>query len=294
MGGASVSRNENYSYFACTLGSMARTRNPGAETIRADGLTLAYGTQVAVADATFTLRAGQATSLIGPNGSGKSTLLNAIAGLHRPTAGSVRVLGAESGIERRRVAYVLQATTTGEHLPVTAREVVAMGRYAELGPLRRFRAGDRRLVDEALDRLELGGLAGRHLSELSGGQRQRVFVAQGLVQHAEVLLLDEPLAGLDLGSQRRILEVVAEERDAGRTVVTSTHDLSEAAHADNLLLLAGRVVACGPAGEVLTSEHLGAAYGGAVLRLADGAVMVDDGAHHHPPAPHRPPADHSH
>lgn len=259
----------------------------GAETVRAEGLNLAYGRRgahgahVALTGASFSLRAGEATSLIGPNGSGKSTLLNAIAGLHAPAAGSLSVLGARPASVRRRIAYVLQATATGEHLPVTTREVVAMGRYADLGPFGRFGAADRQLVDAALERLDLSDLARRHLSELSGGQRQRVFVAQGLVQHAEVLLLDEPLAGLDLGSQERILAVVAEERDAGRTVVTSTHDLSEAASADNLLLLAGRLVASGPPAGVLTAEHLSAAYGGAVLRLEGGAVMVDDGSHHH-------------
>jgi len=252
-----------------------------ATTVRADAVTLAYDARPVLADVSFTLEAGQATSVIGPNGSGKSTLLNAIAGLHRPSAGSIAVLGGDVADVRRRVAYVLQATTTGEHLPVTAREVVAMGRYAERGALRRFTSDDRRLVDEALDRLDLRALARRHLSELSGGQRQRVFVAQGLVQQADVLLLDEPLAGLDPASQQHILAVVAEERDRGRTVVTSTHDLAEAAGADNLLLLAGRLVAAGPPAHVLTADHLAAAYGGAVLRLDGGAVMVDDGAHHH-------------
>ena len=147
--------------------------------------------------------------------------------------------------------------------------------------LRRFTPDDRRLVDEALDRLDLLPLAKRHLNELSGGQRQRVFVAQGLVQQAAVLLLDEPLAGLDLASQKAILDVIAEERDRGRTVVTSTHDLGEAASADNLVLLAGRLVAAGPPDEVLTADHLAVAYRGAVLRLAEGSIMVDDRAHHH-------------
>lgn len=255
-----------------------------AETVRADAVTLAYGAQTVLADVSFSLEAGQSTSLIGPNGSGKSTLLNAIAGLHRPAAGSITVLGGAITDVRRRVAYVLQATTTGEQLPITAREVVTMGRYAERGAFGRLTVDDRRLVDETLDRLDLRPVARRHLGELSGGQRQRVFVAQGLVQQADVLLLDEPLAGLDLASQKQILGVVAEERDHGRTVVTSTHDLSEAAGADNLLLLAGRLVATGPPDQVLTADHLAAAYGGAVLRLDGGALMVDDAAHHHHPS----------
>lgn len=267
-------------------------RNPPVETVRIDDVSMAYGTRLALSDVSFTLRGGESTSLIGPNGSGKSTLLNAIAGLHRPTSGSVTVLGERPDAVRARIAYVLQATTTGAHLPVTAREAVAMGRYAHLGALRRFTEEDRRLVDEALARLGLLPLARRHLNELSGGQRQRVFVAQGLVQHADVLLLDEPLAGLDLASQQQIRAVIAEERDLGRTVVTSTHDLSEAAGADHLVLLAGRLVAAGTPDEVLTADHLAAAYRGAVLLLADGALMVDDGAHHHPEAGPHDEADH--
>lgn len=267
-------------------------RNPPVETVRVDDVSMAYGTRLALSDVSFTLRGGESTSLIGPNGSGKSTLLNAIAGLHRPTSGSVTVLGERPDAVRARIAYVLQATTTGAHLPVTAREAVAMGRYAHLGALRRFTEEDRRLVDEALARLDLLPLARRHLNELSGGQRQRVFVAQGLVQHADVLLLDEPLAGLDLASQQQIRAVIAEERDLGRTVVTSTHDLSEAAGADHLVLLAGRLVAAGTPEEVLTADHLAAAYRGAVLLLADGALMVDDGAHHHPEAGPHDEADH--
>lgn len=267
-------------------------RNPPVETVRLDDVSVTYGTRVALAAVSFTLRAGESTSLIGPNGSGKSTLLNAIAGLHRPSTGSVTVLGDRPQAVRERIAYVLQATTTGAHLPVTAREAVAMGRYAHLGALRRFTAEDRRLVDEALARLDLVPLAKRHLNELSGGQRQRVFVAQGLVQHADVLLLDEPLAGLDLASQQQIRAVIAEERDRGRTVVTSTHDLSEAAEADHLVLLAGRLVAAGAPDEVLTADHLAAAYRGAVLRLADGSLMVDDGAHHHHEAGGHDEGDH--
>lgn len=260
-------------------------RNPPDETVRVDDLSVAHGSRVALTDVSFTLRAGESTSLIGPNGSGKSTLLNAIAGLHRPARGTVTVLGGRPDEVRARIAYVLQATTTGAHLPVTAREAVAMGRYAHLGALRRFTAEDRRLVDEALVRLDLLPLAKRHLNELSGGQRQRVFVAQGLVQHADVLLLDEPLAGLDLASQQQIRAVIVEERDAGRTVVTSTHDLHEAARADHVVLVAGHLVAAGPPAAVLTADHLAAAYRGAVLRLADGSLVVDDGMHHHEPDP---------
>jgi manganese transport system ATP-binding protein len=219
-------------------------------------------------------------ALIGPNGAGKSTLLHALAGIRPPRAGEIRVNGVPVAVARRSIAYVLQSTHVASALPLSVREVVTMGRYARRGMFGRLRRDDRRAVDEALDRLDIGDLARRQLGALSGGQRQRVFVAQGLAQQADLLLLDEPVTGLDLVTQDRILDVVAQERAAGRTVVLSTHDLAEASRADQLVLLAGRVVATGTAAEVLTEANLTAAYGGRMVRLPGGAVMLDDASHH--------------
>ena len=250
----------------------------GGEAIaaRADGLVLAYGTQPALVGATFDLPAGASVALIGPNGSGKSTLLRALAGLVAPRAGALDVpaLG-----RRGAVALVLQTTDVDRTLPITVRETVTMARYATRGAFGRLRAGDHAAVRDALDRLDVAGLADRQLHELSGGQRQRVLVAQGLAQQAEILLLDEPVTGLDVMSRRLILEAVDAETAAGRTVVVSTHDLDDARRADFVLLLANRVVACGPPDEVLVEGRLSAAYGGRVLRLPDGLVVVDDPHH---------------
>jgi ABC-type Mn2+/Zn2+ transport system ATPase subunit len=245
------------------------------------GVLLAHGSVVALASADFDLRPGTLTAVIGPNGSGKSTLLHAIAGLLSPVEGEVLVGGRRAGTGRAQVAYVLQTTRVHEHLPVTAREVVSMARYAHRGPFRPMRASDRRLVDAAMERLGVSDLANRQIRELSGGQRQRVLVAQGLAQQAPVLLLDEPVTGLDLVSHRRILEVVGEERDAGRTVVMTTHDLGEAAHADHVLLLAGRIVASGEPADVLTADHLADAYRQRLIRLEENVLMLDDAPHHH-------------
>jgi manganese transport system ATP-binding protein len=249
-------------------------------------LTLAHGPRVALAEATFSVPEGRLTALIGPNGSGKSTLLDAIAGLHEPRSGTVEVLGDQLA-RRRSVAYVLQSLHANEQLPVSVREVVTMGRYGERGAFGRVRPSDKQAVARALERLDVAGFARRPLGDLSGGERQRVLVAQALAQEAPLLLLDEPVTGLDVISQERIEQVVAEEVAAGRTVVVSTHSLAEAAEADHLLLLAGRLVAEGSAAEVLTEEHLRAAYGAMVIEVAggdgSGVVMVDDGAHHHEP-----------
>ena len=233
---------------------------------------------------TLRLRPG-VTALVGSNGSGKTTLLHTIAGLLRPVAGRVTVLDRDPVEARGRVAYVLQATAVSAHLLVTVEEVVALARAARRGPVRRLRPTDRQIVRQAMERLDIADLARRQLAELSGGQRQRVFVAQGLAQQAAVLLLDEPVAGLDLPSADRIRNVVAAERDAGSTVLIATHDLDEAAGADEVVLLAGSVVAAGRPEDVLTPAHLRRAYGSSLLDLGDRLVALDDGAHgHHGPS----------
>lgn len=249
-------------------------------TVSARNLAIARGGRVVLSVERLDLAAG-VTSLVGPNGSGKSTLLHAIAGLLEPSGGALHVLGSEPAAVRPRIAYVLQAQHVPDHLPVTVAEVVALGRAAGLGAFRPLRRADRRAVAVAIEQVGLARLANRHVGDLSGGERQRAFVAQGLAQEADVLLLDEPTAGLDLTSSAQILEVLAHERARGRTIVVATHDLGEARTSDQVVLLAGRVVAAGSPAAVMRREHLAAAYGGRVLDLGGGLLIVDDDAHHH-------------
>ncbi len=231
-------------------------------------LCVHHGEHVALAPLTLTVEAGTSVAVIGPNGSGKSTLLRTVAGLQSPTAGTVSVDGD--------VAIVLQSTTVDRSLPVTVREAVRMGRWARRGLLGRLRAADHQAVDAALARLDVADLADRSLHELSGGQRQRALVAQGLAQGAAVLCLDEPVTGLDLVSKEAILDVVDAERDAGRTVLVSTHDLDDARRCDVVVLLATSLVAAGAPEQVLTGDHLRTAFGGRIHELPDGRLLVDD------------------
>ncbi len=247
--------------------------------VRGSAVTLIYGDRVAFRSSDISIPAGRVTAVIGPNGSGKSTLLNAIAGLAPLADGLLEVLGTDPLSARTRTSYVLQATKVNDRLPVTVREVVTMSRYVDRGAFGIIRRPDREIVDEALKRLDVAKLAKRHLGELSGGERQRVFVAQGLAQLADLLLLDEPLNALDLVSRDLIIEAIFEERRRGRTVVATTHDLSEAAKADHVLLLSGGVVAEGAPGEVLTSENLARAYGIEIVEDESGAPLLDDSAH---------------
>lgn len=249
--------------------------------VRATGLAVRFGNTIALNASDFVIPAGGVTAVIGPNGSGKSTLLNAIAGLIEPSSGSIEV-----GTPRPRISYVMQATKVNESLPVTVGEVVAMGRYASLGAYGRMKAEDRDAVEHALERMGIAGIESRHIHDLSGGQRQRVLVAQGLAQEHDVLLLDEPLTGIDLTTAHAIDEVLHAETVEGCTVVMTTHDLSEARSADHVLLLSGRVVASGPPNEALTDETLVTAYGPSLLHVEKGKVFLDDPAHTPVPGRH--------
>jgi len=257
-----------------TIAADASVAAPAAAAI---GLTLARGERVVMADASFTIPFAAVTAMIGPNGAGKSTVLDAIAGLLASPRGRLDV---PARTRPGGIAYVLQSTRANDQLPITVRETVTMGRYASAGLVGRLARRDRDAIDAALDAVGLTDLANRSLRDLSGGERQRAFVAQGLAQQAELLLLDEPITGLDLVSRQHILDAIASERSRGRAVVVSTHDLGDAAAADHLLLLAGRVVASGAPSDVLTEANLAAAYGGHLLRVGEGTLILDDHPHH--------------
>ncbi|MDP8961354.1 MAG: metal ABC transporter ATP-binding protein [Actinomycetota bacterium] len=257
-------------------------REPATRTaVSIQDLTVAYGDHVALRVPNLSLPAQRITAVIGPNGSGKSTLLDTITGLATPATGTVTVFGRQPADARPDVAYVLQTTTTNEVVPMTVREVVTMGRYAARGTFRPLLVADRRAVTLAMERLSIEPLGRRHLTELSGGQRQRVYVAQGLAQEADLLLLDEPGTGLDLPTKERMAEIVVEERDAGRTIIYTTHDVGEAAEADFVVLLAREVVAAGKAEAVLTTRNLAAAYGAPIRLDGTGTIVLADARHPH-------------
>lgn len=236
--------------------------SPSGWAIEADGLDVGYAGHAVVEQIALELRPGGLLCLIGTNGSGKSTLLKTLAGLIDPLAGEVRVLGQAPGTQPARVGYLSQHPASSFTLPLRAADVVAMGRFAHLGLLRRVRPVDRSACAEAIERMGVGAFADSPLMELSGGQRQRVHLAQALARRADVLLLDEPTAGLDIEGRDTFARAVAAERARGCAVVMSTHDIDDAETADLVLLLAGRIVAAGPPEQVLTPENLRASFGG--------------------------------
>jgi iron complex transport system ATP-binding protein len=245
-------------------------------------IVIAYGTRVAVAKSNFHVPAGGITAIIGPNGSGKSTLMGAIAGLIDLDSGTITYPNSD----KPRISYVLQTTKVNEALPITVREVVTMGRYADVGITGRIGDADRKAVERAMTRTSVNDISGRQLHHLSGGQRQRVFVAQGLAQDHDILLLDEPMTGVDLTAARAIDVVIHDEVSEGCSVVITTHDLSEARVADHVILIAGKVLAEGPPADVLTTGNLADAYGASLLHLDGDIVIADDPAHDPVPGRH--------
>ncbi|WP_243788509.1 zinc ABC transporter ATP-binding protein AztA [Saccharopolyspora gloriosae] len=236
----------------------ATTDDRPAAALRA--VSAGYRRHPVLHDVTAEFPAGRRTAVVGPNGSGKSTLLSVLAGVLPATSGSVEHAGPAGP------ALVAQRSSVSDTLPLTVRATVEMGRWARTGPWRRLSKQDREVVADCLDRLGVAPLANRPLGALSGGQRQRVLVAQGLAQQADLLLLDEPAAGLDVTAQQHIAEVLDQEKSRGTTVVHVTHDLAEARSADHCLVLRdGRLIAAGAPGEVLTPEVLNAVWVGALL-----------------------------
>ena len=254
--------------------------NPSA--LRLSSVSAGYGDGPVVQDVTLAFPPGSVTAVIGPNGSGKSTLLKAILGLTPTVTGDV-MLGARPVDELRgQVAYVPQRESIDWSFPVSAQQVVLMGRYRRIGWLRWPGGADAAAVDKALARVGMHDLATRQIGALSGGQQQRVFLARALVQEATLLLLDEPMTGVDQTTEALIQALFAELRDAGATILYATHDLESASEsADNLLFVNRRVVAFGPPAETFTPRVLHDTFGGELLIVAEGGHShVHAGGHH--------------
>ena len=226
------------------------------------GLSFAYRDSLVLREVTLDLPQGVVLGVIGPNGAGKSTLLKAVVGLLKPAKGTVACFGQPLQKARRRVGYMRQASSVDWDFPTTVSDVVLMGTYGGLGWFRRPGTKERDVAVAALKRVGIPHLAHRPISQLSGGERQRTFLARLLAQQPDLLLLDEPFAGVDAASQEAITSVLHELRDEGRTVVIVHHDLATVPTlCDWTCLLNRTVMGFGPTKDVFTDEMVKQAYG---------------------------------
>ena len=227
---------------------------------------MTYGRRVALRDVSAVMRRGSFIGVIGPNGAGKSTLLKAILGIVPLRAGSVRIFGRSVREARDRVAYVPQREAVQWDFPVSVLDVVVMGRYRRRGWFRLPNAHDREIARAALDEVGMLDRGDEQIGQLSGGQQQRVFLARALAQQADILLLDEPLNGVDVRTQELVLAIIDRLRADGKTVLMATHDLNTAADAcDCLACVNHNLIAYGPAGDTFQPDVLERTYGGSVL-----------------------------
>ncbi|HYU59851.1 MAG TPA: metal ABC transporter ATP-binding protein [Solirubrobacterales bacterium] len=245
-----------------------------APLLEVEGVAAGYRPGVhAVEDLNFAVMPGRLVAVLGPNGGGKTSLLRALLGELPERRGRIRARG--------RIAYVPQTERSRLDYPVSALDVVLMGTYAELPWYRRVGTAQRRIAADALGRVGLADSASTGFGALSGGQRQRVLIARAVAQQAEILLLDEPLSGVDRASAQRVMAVLRELRDDGRALLVATHDIQQAREFDAVLCLNRAQVAFGEPAPTLTAEVLERTYGAELIVLDGGrrAVVVQHHEH---------------
>jgi len=230
-----------------------------------ENVTVAYHGKVALHSANLQLKAGTICSLVGMNGAGKSTLFKSVMGFVKPINGRVLINGLPIRIVQKKslVAYVPQTEEVDWNFPVNVHDVVMMGRYGYMNFLRMPKALDRQVVRESLERVEMWEMRDRQIGELSGGQKKRAFFARALAQQGKVLLLDEPFAGVDVKTEKMMINLLMELRDAGYMVLVSTHDLESInTFCDQVVLINRTILAYGQTSEVFTEENISRTFGG--------------------------------
>ena len=227
-----------------------------------DQLSVGYDRNTVLWDVSCSIPKGVMMCILGPNGAGKSTLFKAALGLIRPFSGKIDFFGAPLETSRSRIAYVPQRESVDWDFPITALDVVLMGRYGRLGVFRKLRKADREAARHALELVGMTAYADQQIGELSGGQQQRLFLARALVQNPDMFLLDEPFAGVDLATEKILIDLLKKLSSQGKTILVVHHDLPTVPqYFDWALLLNMHLIACGPLSEVFHRENLLKTYG---------------------------------
>lgn len=255
-----------------------RVHVPGTPILKATHLKVSYESGPALDDVSFELITGERMAVVGPNGAGKSTLFKVIAGVMKPDSGSVSIFGAEPR-GHICIAYLPQRSQVDWNFPVTVADVVLMGRTRRLGYLRWPAQRDREIVRQSLETVNMISFAERQINQLSGGQQQRMFIARALAQEAELMLMDEPITGLDAPSQDELFSVLETLKAKKVTIMLALHDLKLAAEKfDRVMLLNHHLVGVGTPGEVFRENVLKKAYGDRiqVLTHEKDVSVIDD------------------
>jgi ABC-type Mn2+/Zn2+ transport system ATPase subunit len=243
-----------------------------------ENVTVAYHGKIALHSASLQLQSGSICGLVGMNGAGKSTLFKAIMGFVKPATGRILVNGLpiHQAQKNNLVAYVPQSEEVDWNFPVSVADVVMMGRYGYMNLLRIPRSIDKQAVRESLERVQMWDLRDRQIGELSGGQKKRTFFARALAQQAQVLLLDEPFAGVDVKTEKMLIDLLLQLRQLGHTILISTHDLTSIdTFCDRVVLINRSILAYGNTSDVFTPENIARAFDNSLGDLARVTSQLD-------------------
>jgi manganese/zinc/iron transport system ATP- binding protein len=245
--------------------------------LNVEQLSVTYDKTLVLWDVHCKIPSGKLVGIIGPNGAGKSTFLKALLSMVRPLSGKIEFFGGPYRSAKQRIAYVPQRSSVDWDFPVTAFEVVLMGRYRKLGLFKRPSSADKEAARRALEMVGMQGFADRQISQLSGGQQQRLFIARALLQDADLYLMDEPFAGVDMATEKEIVALLDKLKAQGKTLLVVHHDLSTVdSYFDWVLMLNTCLIACGPVSEVFNSETILQAYGKSSALLEEAVQLTQN------------------
>lgn len=229
--------------------------------IEVEDMTVAYEAKPVLWDVDINIPKSILMAVVGPNGAGKSTLIKAMLDLIKPVSGNVLFNGASYKSQRKHIGYVPQSESVDWDFPTNVLDVVLMGRYGEIGWIKRPKEEDKKKAREALEKVNMIEFADRQISQLSGGQQQRVFLARALVQDADIYFMDEPFKGVDAKTEKAIISILKELKERGKTIIVVHHDLQTVEeYFDWVVLLNTQIIASGPVSEVFTDENLRKTY----------------------------------
>jgi len=237
--------------------------------LKADQLCVHYDKHPVLWDISLEIPKNQMVAIIGPNGAGKSTFVKAALNLVEPFSGSIDFLGNECSI-----AYVPQKESIDWSFPICAFEVVLMGSYGKLGYFKKPKEKDKSDAMKMLDVVGMRGLAGKQINQLSGGQKQRLFIARALMQNPDIIFLDEPFAGIDMATEKLIIDVLKKLKEQNKTIFIVHHDLRTLKrYFDWLILLNTYLVGSGPIDEVLTEENIEKTFGNSLSLFEEANIL---------------------
>lgn len=225
-------------------------------------LTVSYSGKRVLNNLSLNINPGRITGIIGPNGAGKSTFLKGLLGLIKTDERSVLLDGQPIDLQKKRIAYVEQRSALDLSFPISVMDVVLLGTYPKLGLFHRPKKTEREMALSALKTVQLEEFALRQIGELSGGQLQRVFMARVLAQNADIIVLDEPFVGIDMTSEKVIMTILKQLKNAGKTIIIVHHDLHKVTeYFDEVIILKNHLVAAGPIKSTFTNKNIQEAYG---------------------------------